>query len=118
MPLLVVMVVVSLFVVAFAMQNAQTVTLNFMFFEMEGSLAFVAIVTFCCGLLVAGSYALLQKARAYLKMKKLQEQIDKLTQEKNKLEELITYLRAHAGAMPPEPAKGQEVKNPFIRQWK
>lgn len=116
MPLLIIMAAVSVFVVLFALQNAQIVSLNFIFMEFQGSLALVTIITFCCGLLVAGCYAGILKAKHYMKAKKMQEQIDALTKEKAKAEELVAYLKEHNGQMP-EPPKVKEVKNPFIRQW-
>ena len=117
MPLLGIMAAVSIFVVLFALQNAQTVSLNFIFMEFQGSLALVTIVTFCCGLLVGACYAGILKAKHYLKVKEMQGQIDALTKDKTQQEELIAYLKEHSGQMP-EPPKAQTVKNPFIRQWK
>lgn len=117
MPLLTVMAAVSLFVVLFALQNAQSVSLNFIFMELQGSLAFVTLTAFFCGLLVAGCYLLIYKAKQYIKDKATQENINKLTSEKQKLEELVTYLKEHEGKMPEAP-KTKEVKNPFIREWK
>ena len=117
MSLLTVMAGVSIFVVLFALQNAQTVALNFIFIEFQGSLAFVTLTAFFCGLLVAGCYLLIYKAKQYIKDKANKEEIEKLTQEKQKQEELIQYLKEHNGQMPEVP-KVRKVKNPFIHEWK
>jgi len=117
MPLLIVMAAVSIFVVLFALQNAQVITLNFILMEFQGSLALVTIAAFSCGLFVAGCYAAIEKAKHYMKVKEMQGQIDALNKEKAKQEELIAYLKEHNGQMPEAP-KVQEVKNPFIRHWK
>ena len=114
MPLLIVMALISIFVVMFALANAQKVVLSFILFDCESTLAFVTLMAFFCGLLVAGCYMLLMKARHYKQVKEMQKQIDALTSEKQKLQTLVTYLKEHQGQEPEKP-KQQVNNNPYAR---
>lgn len=114
MSLLVVMAAISVLVVMFALQNAQSVSLSFIFMEFESSLAFVTIMAFLCGVLVAGCYVLILKARQYMKDKKNKEEMDALLKEKAKLEQLVAYLKEHQGEMPSTPKP--VTNNPYARE--
>ena len=114
MSLLVVMAAISVFVVLFALQNAQSVSLSFIFMEFESSLAFVTMMAFLCGLLVASCYVVILKTRQYMKDKKTKEEIDALLKEKAKLEELVAYLKEHQGEMPVHPKAVNN--NPYARE--
>lgn len=114
MSLLVIMAAISVLVVMFALQNAQSVSLSFIFMEFESSLAFVTITAFLCGVLVAGCYVLILKARQYMKDKKNKEEMDALLKEKAKLEQLVAYLKEHQGEMPVVPKA--VPNNPYARE--
>lgn len=124
MSILIITVVICIFVALFAMQNASTVSLSFLFIEFESSLAVLTLTSFLCGVLAAACYIVVLKTRQYLKDRKTKEEMAKLEQEKKslaeekaKLEELIVYLKAHQGQMPEEEKpKTQTVINPFIRR--
>lgn len=115
MPMLIVMASICVFVTVFAIQNSASVSLSFLFIEFESSLAFVTVTSFLCGILVAGCYLLILKARQYMKDRKTKEEMTKLQQEKEKLEKLVEYLKEHNGEMPAEP-KPQTIRNPYIRK--
>ena len=124
MSILIVTVCICIFVALFAMQNAASVSLNFLFIEFESSLAVLTLTSFLCGVLAAGCYIVVLKTRQYMKDRKTKEAMAKLEQEKQtladekaKLEELVTYLKEHQGQMPEEPKpKQQAVRNPYIRR--
>lgn len=123
MSFLIITVCICIFVALFAMQNAASVSLSFLFIEFESSLAVLTLTSFLCGVLAAGCYIVVIKTRQYMKDRKTKEAMTKLEQEKQalaeekaKLEELVTYLKEHQGQMP-EPSKPkQTVVNPYIRR--
>lgn len=116
MPLFIMMIVICIFVALFAIQNANVVSLSFLFIEFEGSLALVTLTSFLCGALAVGCYVIILQTKQYLKDRKTKETLTKLEQEKKTLEELVTYLKEHQGNMPPPEPKPVKVKNPFIRK--
>lgn len=124
MSILIITVVICIFVAVFAMQNAATVSLSFLFVEFESSLAVLTLTSFLFGVLAAACYIIVIKTRQYIKdrktkgeMEKLEKQIQSLTTEKTNLENLVAYLKEHQGQMPEEPKpKTQTVRNPYIRR--
>lgn len=93
MVLLVVMVIVSILVALFAMQNAVVVELNFIFWEFTASLVVVIVSAFALGILVAMCFMLYMKAKHYIKDRKTQEDIKKLQAENDRLLERISMLQ-------------------------
>lgn len=93
MPMLILVIILSIIVALFAVQNAVAVSLNFVFWSFTSSLVLVILGSFLVGVLVATCFLLAMKARHYLQDKKLQEQIAALQSEKKRLEERINMLQ-------------------------
>ncbi|MDO4179280.1 MAG: LapA family protein [Phascolarctobacterium sp.] len=93
MVLLMVVVIVSILVALFAMQNAMVVELNFIFWEFTASLVVVIVSAFALGMLVAMCFMLYMKAKHYMKDRKMQEELKNLQAENAKLTERITMLQ-------------------------
>lgn len=111
MPLLIFVIILSIIVALFAVQNAVTVSLNFIFWSFSSSLVLVIMGSFLMGVLVATCFLLAMKAKHYLRDKKMQEEMQKLETENKRLAERISMLQ-HTQQLHDEPAKEQEpVKN-------
>lgn len=82
MPYLLFTVLVSIVVALFAVQNAVGVALNFFVWSFQSSLVIVILGSFLLGILVAGCYLLMVKARHYMLERKLNDEIAKLQREK------------------------------------
>lgn len=93
MPLLIIVILVSIVVALFAVQNAVAVPLNFVFWSFSSSLVIVVLGAFLLGVLVATCFLLAMKARHYLQDKKLKEEIFNLQSENKRLEERIAMLQ-------------------------
>lgn len=93
MPFLIVVILVSIIVALFAVQNAVAVPLNFVFWSFSSSLVIVVLGAFLLGVLVATCFLLAMKARHYLQDKKLREEIFNLQNENKRLEERIAMLQ-------------------------
>lgn len=93
MVLLTVMIIVSILVALFAMQNAMVVELNFIFWEFTASLVVVIVSAFALGMLVAMCFMLYMKAKHYMKDRKMQEDMKRLQAENAKLTERINMLQ-------------------------
>ncbi len=92
MPYLLFTVLVSIIVALFAVQNAIGVALNFFVWSFQSSLVIVILGSFLLGILVAGCYLLMVKARHYMLERKLNDEIAKLQKEKKTLEEQVAML--------------------------
>ena len=93
MPMLILVILLSIIVALFAVQNAVAVSLNFVFWSFTSSLVLVILGSFLVGVLVATCFLLAMKARHYLQDKKLQEQITALQSENKRLEERVNMLQ-------------------------
>ncbi len=93
MPMLILMIIVCIIVALFAIQNATTVWLNFVFWTFPVSLVIVILGSFLFGLIVAMCFMLYMKAKHYLHDKKMKEQIQNLTAENERLTERINMLQ-------------------------
>ena len=93
MPLLILVIVLSILVALFAVQNAVAVSLNFIFWSFTTSLVLVILGSFLMGVLVATCFLLAMKAKHYLQDKKMQEEMLKLQTENKRLEERIAMLQ-------------------------
>lgn len=93
MPLLILVIILSIIVAIFAVQNAVAVSLNFIFWSFTSSLVLVILGSFLIGVLVATGFLLTMKAKHYLQDKKMQEEILKLQTENKRLEERIAMLQ-------------------------
>ena len=93
MILLMIVVLVSILVAVFAMQNSSIVLLNFFLWEFSASLVVVIVSAFGLGVLVAMCFMLYMKAKHYLKDMKLQEDLRKLQTENAKLTEKVNMLQ-------------------------
>lgn len=93
MPLLILVIVLSMVVALFAVQNAVTVSLSFVFWSFSASLVLVIFGAFLMGVLVAMCFMLAMKAKHYLQDKKLHEEMAQLQAENKRLEEQIAMLQ-------------------------
>ena len=103
MPLLILVILLSILVAIFAVQNAVAVSLNFIFWSFSSSLVLVILGSFLIGVLVATCFLLAMKARHYLQDKRMQEEILKLQTENKRLEERIAMLQ-HTQQLHVQPA--------------
>ena len=117
MPLLILVIILSIVVAIFAVQNAVAVSLNFIFWSFTSSLVLVILGAFLIGVLVATCFLLAMKAKHYLQDKKMQEEIIKLQTENKRLEERIAMLQhtqqlhdQPASASKPQANKGTDKK--------
>ena len=92
MPLLILVILLSIVVALFAVQNAVTVSLSFIFWSFSASLVLVILGSFLIGLLVATCFMLAMKAKHYLQDKKLREEMLQLQNENKSLQERIAML--------------------------
>lgn len=93
MPFLILVILLSIVVALFAVQNAVTVSLNFIFWSFEASLVLVILGSFLFGLLVATCFMLAMKAKHYLKDRKMREEQARLEAENKRLEEQVAMLQ-------------------------
>jgi uncharacterized integral membrane protein len=93
MPLLILVILLSIVVALFAIQNAVAVSLNFVFWSFSTSLVLVILGSFLVGVLVATCFLLAMKAKHYLHDKKMQEELAKLQAENKRLEERVAMLQ-------------------------
>lgn len=93
MPLLILVIVLSMVVALFAVQNAMTVSLSFVFWSFSASLVLVIFGAFLMGVLVALCFMLAMKAKHYLQDKKLREEMAQLQAENKRLEEQVAMLQ-------------------------
>ena len=93
MPLLILVIVLSMIVALFAVQNAVTVSLSFIFWSFSASLVLVIFGAFLMGVLVATCFLLAMKAKHYLQDKKLHEKMAQLETDKKRLEEQVAMLQ-------------------------
>ncbi len=93
MPLFILVIILSIIVALFAVQNAVTVSLSFAMWSFEMSLVLVILGSFLLGVLVATCFLLAMKAKHYLKDKKMHEEMQKLQAENQRLEERIAMLQ-------------------------
>lgn len=112
MPLLILVILISMLVAIFAMQNLLVVTLNFVFWSFEASLVLVILGSFLMGLLAATFFMLMMKARHYLADKKLKNELQRLETENKRLNEKITMLQ-HAQLLQAKPGvETEDVEKP------
>lgn len=93
MPLLILVIVLSMVVALFAVQNAMTVSLSFVFWSFSASLVLVILGAFLMGVLVALCFMLAMKAKHYLQDKKLREEMTQLQAANKRLEEQVAMLQ-------------------------
>lgn len=114
MPFLILVILLSIVVALFAVQNAVAVSLNFIFWSFEASLVLVILGSFLFGLLVATCFMLAMKAKHYLQDRKMREEITQLQSDKVRLEEQIAMLQhtqmLHDGAAGRKAEQADSVK--------
>lgn len=93
MPLFILVIILSIIVALFAVQNAVTVSLSFALWSFEMSLVLVILGSFLLGVLVATCFLLAMKAKHYLKDKKMHEDMQTLQAENQRLTERISMLQ-------------------------
>lgn len=98
MPFVILMIIISMGVALFAVQNPVSVSLNFVLWSFTSSLVLVILGSFLMGLIVATFFMLLMKAKHYLADKKQREDMAKLEAENKRLQEKISMLQ-HAQMM-------------------
>lgn len=93
MAYLVLMLVVSLTVALFAVQNAVTVDVSFIAWKFSTSLVMVILLSVLAGIIIALFWMLKMKTQNYLNIKKLNEQIAALQKDAEKLTEENQMLK-------------------------
>ena len=93
MPFLILVIIISMIVALFAVQNAVAVSLNFVFWSFSASLVLVILGAFLMGVLVATCFLLTMKAKHYLKDKKMREEMQQLQAENKCLQERVAMLQ-------------------------
>jgi len=92
MPYFVLILIISLLVAVFAVQNAIPVTVSLFVWQTQTSLVVVILGFTLCGALAVAFLALMMKARHYLATKKLLGELTILQKDNAKLHEKITML--------------------------
>lgn len=93
MTFFILMIIISMGVALFAVQNPVTVSLNFVFWSFSTSLVLVILGSFLLGLIAATFFMLMMKAKHYLADKKMREDMAALQAENKRLEEKIAMLQ-------------------------
>ncbi len=109
MPLFILVILLSIIVAMFAVQNAVVVSLSFALWSFEMSLVLVILGSFLLGVLVATCFLLAMKAKHYLKDKKMHEDMQKLQAENKRLTERISMLQ-HTQQLHNEAAQAEAVQ--------
>ena len=109
MQLLILVILLSILVAIFAVQNAVAVSLNFIFWSFSSSLVLVILGSFLIGVLVATCFLLTMKAKHYLKDKKMREEMQQLQAENKRLQERVAMLQ-HTQLLHNEAAQAEAVK--------
>lgn len=86
MPFVILMIIISMGVALFAVQNPVSVSLNFVLWSFTTSLVLVILGSFLMGLIVATFFMLMMKAKHYLADKKQREDMAKLEAENKRLQ--------------------------------
>lgn len=92
MPFVIILGILSLLVALFAVQNAVSVSLNFLAFTFESSLVLVILGSFVAGLLVAAMFMLAMKARHFLAERRLNDEKQRLEAELARQKERVLRL--------------------------
>lgn len=87
------MLIISVGVALFAVQNAMMVDVSFLTLKFTTSLVMVIILALLAGVLITLCWVLKMKAEHYLKDKKTQETMEQLRTKNLKLEEELGMLR-------------------------
>ena len=87
MAYLVLMLIVSVAVALFAVQNAVVVDVNFMAWKFSTSLVMVILLAVLAGIIITLFWLLKMKTQNYMQIKKLKVQITELEGKNNKLKE-------------------------------
>lgn len=109
MPFLILVIIICMIVALFAVQNAVSVSLNFVFWSFSASLVLVILGAFLMGVLVATCFLLTMKAKHYLKDKKMREEMQQLQAENKRLQERVAMLQ-HTQLLHNEAAQAEAAK--------
>lgn len=86
--------------VIFALQNITVITVNFFYWQIEGSLALILILTGAMGVLAALLIVLPETVRGYFRYRKLKRENERLEEELRKQKEKTVF----AEKVPPAPS--------------
>ena len=106
MPSLVIGVLISLIMACFAIQNSESVEVDFLFLTFEIPLVLVILMAFLCGVMVATLFLLHTKYKNYQQRKKLNQEKEELEKEISKLQEknkMLMYNQRLHGSNPSWP---------------
>ncbi|MGE4589786.1 MAG: lipopolysaccharide assembly protein LapA domain-containing protein [Acidaminococcaceae bacterium] len=92
MAYLVLMLIVSVAVALFAVQNAMVVDVSFMAWKFSTSLVMVILLSVLSGIIITLFWMLKMKTQNYIQLKKLREQISELEGKNTKLKEENSML--------------------------
>lgn len=111
---IVLMVLVALFVAVLALQNSMVVALHFLVWDFQLNLILVVLLSAACGFLVAALWGLKVKTQQFLRVRKLNDQIALLEDDKRILQEKVAKMAREnapaATAGEKAPAAGKEPK--------
>ncbi|MGB2782710.1 MAG: LapA family protein [Atribacterota bacterium] len=100
---LIVAIIVAILAVVFALQNAVPITVSFLTWRFESSLALVLLITLALGILMS----LLVSVPSIVKTRKM------ISSQKKKIRELDTGLQKGAGSKIEEEIEGEESELPL-----
>ena len=109
----VIALVLALLVTVFAVQNNQPITISFLFWSIDGSLALVLMITLVLGIIIGVLLMAPGSVRSRFKVGGLQRSVRSLEQEKAAAEEAIVTDPAQSEA---EPAEAVEEKGSLRAQ--
>lgn len=100
--------------VAFALQNNVPVTVSFIVWSFEGSLAMVLLLALGLGALIAGLVSSPAMIRRQWTGTRLRRQVDGLEAEKSVLERRVGELEREVAALAPTPAEAAVPERPYV----
>lgn len=122
MPFIIISAIVAILVAILAIQNSMMVDLTLFMWSFRLNLVLVVLLSVICGLLLGLAWGITVKTRSLWRMRKLNEQISLLEDDKRILRDKVEQLmKAQGGVMDPadttttpaaEPVKQQPASTP------
>ena len=102
MPFIIVSAIVAILVAILAIQNSVMVGLNLFMWSFQLNLVLVVLLSVICGLLLGLAWGIMVKTKGMWRMRKLNEQISLLEEDKRILRDKVEQLlKAQGGVMDP-----------------
>ena len=100
MPFIIIIAIVAILVAILALQNSMMVDLTLFMWSFRLNLVLVVLISVICGLLLGVAWGLLVKTKGMWRMRKLNEQIALLEDDKRVLRDKVEQLmKAQGGVM-------------------